>query len=85
MLKWSIVPRPFFPNDLDEYDDHHFERLSVLPGITGWWQVKGRSAVLDFEEVVRLDLEYIEQWSVWFDLKILLLTLPTVVRRTGAY
>jgi exopolysaccharide biosynthesis polyprenyl glycosylphosphotransferase len=80
-----IGPRPFFPNDLDEYDDHHFERLSVLPGITGWWQVRGRSAVLDFDEVVRLDLEYIERWSVWFDLKILLLTLPTVLRRTGAY
>lgn len=80
-----IGPRPFFPNDLDEYDDHHLERLAVLPGITGWWQVRGRSAVLDFEEVVRLDLEYIEQWSVWFDLKILLLTLPTVLRRTGAY
>ena len=79
-----IGPRPFFPEDLDEYDDHHFERLSVLPGITGWWQVRGRSAVLDFEEVVRLDLEYIEQWSVWFDLKILALTLPTILRRTGA-
>lgn len=80
-----IGPRPFFPEDLAGYLDHHFERLSVLPGITGWWQVRGRSSVLNFEEVVRLDREYIDQWSVWFDLKILLLTLPTVVRRTGAY
>jgi exopolysaccharide biosynthesis polyprenyl glycosylphosphotransferase len=80
-----IGPRPFFPDDVTAYADHHLERLSVLPGITGWWQVRGRSAVLDFEEVVRLDREYIEQWSVWFDLKILLLTLPTILRRTGAY
>lgn len=80
-----IGPRPFFPEDLDEYADHHFDRLAVLPGITGWWQVRGRSVVVDFEEVVRLDREYIDNWSVWFDLKILLLTFPTVLRRTGAY
>jgi exopolysaccharide biosynthesis polyprenyl glycosylphosphotransferase len=80
-----IGPRPFFLEDFDRYADHHFERLTVLPGITGWWQVRGRSAVVDFEEVVRLDREYIDQWSVWFDLKILLLTLPAVMRRTGAY
>jgi exopolysaccharide biosynthesis polyprenyl glycosylphosphotransferase len=80
-----IGPRPFFPDDVNGYANHHLERLSVLPGITGWWQVRGRSAVLDFEEVVRLDREYIEHWSFWFDLKILVLTLPTIVRRTGAY
>jgi exopolysaccharide biosynthesis polyprenyl glycosylphosphotransferase len=80
-----IGPRPFFLEDLQGYADHHLDRLKVLPGITGWWQVKGRSAVVDFEEVIRLDREYIERWSVWFDIKILLLTLPTVFRRTGAY
>jgi exopolysaccharide biosynthesis polyprenyl glycosylphosphotransferase len=80
-----IGPRPFFPEDLEHYRDHHCERLSVLPGITGLWQVRGRSAVLDFEEVVRLDREYIRGWSLWLDMKILLLTVPAVIRREGAY
>jgi len=80
-----IGPRPFFPSDLVHYEEHHFERLSVLPGITGLWQVKGRSAVLDFEEVIRLDRQYIDEWSVWLDLKILGWTLPAVMKRTGAY
>jgi exopolysaccharide biosynthesis polyprenyl glycosylphosphotransferase len=80
-----IGPRPFFPEDLDQYAEHHFERLSVLPGITGLWQVSGRSSVLDFEEVVRLDQHYIHHWSVWMDLRILALTLPAVLRRDGAY
>ncbi len=80
-----IGPRPFFPEDLVEYAEHHFERLSVLPGITGLWQVSGRSAVLDFEEVIRFDRLYIRNWSVWLDLRILALTVPAVLRRTGAY
>jgi exopolysaccharide biosynthesis polyprenyl glycosylphosphotransferase len=80
-----IGPRPFFPEDLQHYEEHHCERLSVLPGITGLWQVRGRSSVLDFEEVVRLDREYIHGWSLWLDLKILALTLPAVIRREGAY
>jgi exopolysaccharide biosynthesis polyprenyl glycosylphosphotransferase len=80
-----IGPRPFFPGDLDHYAPHHFARLTVLPGITGLWQVRGRSEVLDFEEVVRMDREYIEGWSFWLDFKILLLTLPAVFRRKGAY
>jgi exopolysaccharide biosynthesis polyprenyl glycosylphosphotransferase len=82
----SIVgPRPFFPNDLVSYAEHHFTRLSVPPGITGWWQVNGRSDVVDFEEVVRLDREYIERWSVLFDLWIMLRTLPAMLGRQGAY
>ncbi|HEX8275565.1 MAG TPA: sugar transferase [Longimicrobiaceae bacterium] len=80
-----IGPRPFFPDDLQQYSDHHFERLAVLPGITGLWQVCGRSQVVDFEEVVRFDREYIDGWSVWLDIKILMLTFPAVMRRTGAF
>lgn len=80
-----IGPRPFFPDDLDRYAPHHFERLSVLPGITGLWQVKGRSTVVDFEEVIRFDRHYIRNWSLWMDLKILGLTLPAVLRREGAF
>ena len=80
-----IGPRPFFESDLADYQDHHFRRLSVKPGVTGLWQVKGRSSVVDFEEVVRLDREYIERWSPLLDLAILLRTVPAVLRRTGAY
>lgn len=80
-----IGPRPFFEADLRAYEDHHFHRLGAKPGITGLWQVKGRSAVVDFEEVVRLDREYIEDWSLWLDLKILAVTIPAVLRRTGAF
>ena len=80
-----VGPRPFFEDDLAEYEHHHFRRLGAKPGITGLWQVSGRSSVTDFEEVVRMDTEYIDRWSLWLDFKILLLTLPTVLRRTGAF
>jgi exopolysaccharide biosynthesis polyprenyl glycosylphosphotransferase len=80
-----VGPRPFFPEDLKEYQDHHFLRLAARPGITGLWQVRGRSDISDFEEVVALDREYIDTWSPRLDLKILALTLPAVLRRRGAY
>jgi exopolysaccharide biosynthesis polyprenyl glycosylphosphotransferase len=79
-----VGPRPFFPGDLAHYERHHFERLHVLPGITGLWQVSGRSSVVDFEEVIRLDREYIENWSVLIDIRILFRTLPAALGR-GAY
>ncbi|PTL83786.1 sugar transferase [Vitiosangium sp. GDMCC 1.1324] len=80
-----VGPRPFFESDLATYHEHHFGRLGALPGITGLWQVSGRSSITDFEEVVRLDCEYIHRWSLWLDLEILVRTLPAVLRRTGAY
>ncbi|HET7459874.1 MAG TPA: sugar transferase [Longimicrobium sp.] len=80
-----VGPRPFFPGDLDGYEDHHFERLLVLPGITGLWQVSGRSDVVDFEEVVRLDAQYIREWSMKLDLKIMARTIPAAFGRGGAY
>jgi exopolysaccharide biosynthesis polyprenyl glycosylphosphotransferase len=80
-----VGPRPFFESDLAAYDDHHFIRLTVKPGLTGLWQVKGRSSIVDFEEVIDLDREYVEQWSLLLDVRILLATLPAVFRRTGAY
>ena len=80
-----VGPRPFFEEDFADYEVHHFRRLGAKPGITGLWQVYGRSSVLDFEEVVRMDTEYIDRWSLWLDLKILLNTVPAVMRRTGAY
>jgi exopolysaccharide biosynthesis polyprenyl glycosylphosphotransferase len=80
-----IGPRPFFESDFKEYEDHHFRRLDAKPGITGLWQVSGRSEVLDFEDVVYLDRQYIEQWSFWLDMSILFRTVPSVLRRTGAF
>jgi exopolysaccharide biosynthesis polyprenyl glycosylphosphotransferase len=79
-----VGPRPFFEDDFEEYEEHHFQRLGAKPGITGLWQVYGRSSILDFEEVVRMDTEYIDRWSLWMDLRILAMTLPAVIRRTGA-
>ena len=79
-----VGPRPFFPDDLNTYEDHHFDRLLVLPGITGLWQVSGRSNIVDFEEVVRLDSEYIKGWTILRDIEILFRTFPAIMGR-GAY
>ena len=80
-----VGPRPFFEADFEQYEDHHFRRLDAKPGITGLWQISGRSEVLDFEDVIYLDRQYIEQWSFWLDVSILFRTIPAVLRRTGAY
>ena len=80
-----IGPRPFFESDFEEYEDHHFRRLDAKPGITGLWQVSGRSEVFEFEDVIFLDRQYIEQWSFWLDISILFRTIPAILRRTGAY
>lgn len=80
----SIVgPRPPIPYEVEEYDVWHRKRLDMKPGITGLWQVSGRNR-LTFEEMVRIDLFYIENWSLWLDLKIILLTLPAILRGDGA-
>ena len=79
-----VGPRPFFQEDLEHYEPHHYQRYSVLPGITGQWQVNGRSRVKDFEAVVTQDLDYIRNWSIGRDMKILLKTLPAVFRAEGA-
>jgi len=80
-----VGPRPFFEADFADYEDHHFRRLDAKPGITGLWQVSGRSEVLDFEDVIYLDRQYIEQWSFWLDVSIMFRTIPAVLRRTGAF
>ena len=80
----SIVgARPPIPYEVEEYAIWHRRRLDMKPGITGLWQVSGRNR-LTFEEMVKLDLFYIENWSLWLDLKIILLTLPAVLRGDGA-
>jgi lipopolysaccharide/colanic/teichoic acid biosynthesis glycosyltransferase len=80
-----VGPRPFFESDLADYEAHHFRRLAMKPGLTGLWQVSGRSDIVDFEEVVRLDRRYIEHWSFALDVRILARTIPTVAMRRGAY
>jgi exopolysaccharide biosynthesis polyprenyl glycosylphosphotransferase len=80
-----VGPRPFFESDFEDYEDHHFRRLDAKPGITGLWQVSGRSELLDFEDVIYLDRQYIEQWSFWLDVSILFRTVPAVLRRKGAF
>lgn len=79
-----IGPRPPIPSEVEEYDAWHLRRLEVRPGITGLWQVSGRSD-LTFDEMVLLDIYYIENWSPLLDLRILLKTIPTVILGQGAY
>lgn len=81
----SVVgPRPPLPEEVREYDEWHLQRLLVKPGLTGLWQINGRSN-LTFDEMVRLDLYYAENWSPWLDLRVLLRTIPAVVQGRGAW
>ena len=79
-----IGTRPPTVDEWNRYDPQHRIRMSAKPGITGMWQVSGRSKITDFEEVVALDRYYIEHWSLWLDLKILLKTVMVVLRHEGA-
>jgi lipopolysaccharide/colanic/teichoic acid biosynthesis glycosyltransferase len=79
-----VGPRPALPAEVQEYDDVERRRLAVKPGMTGLWQVSGRSD-LSWEESIRLDLRYVENWSLTMDLVILLRTLTAVLRISGAY
>ena len=67
-----------------QYESHHKRRLSMKPGITGLWQVSGRSDIDDFEEVVKLDVQYIDNWSIWMDIYLLFRTVGVVFDRKGA-
>jgi lipopolysaccharide/colanic/teichoic acid biosynthesis glycosyltransferase len=69
---------------VEKYEDWHLKRLDVTPGLTGLWQVSGRSD-LSFDEMVKLDLYYAENWSLAFDMVIILKTVPAVARSEGAY
>lgn len=81
----SVVgPRPPIPYEVRHYKDWHRARFHVRPGITGLWQVSGRNR-LHFEEMVRLDVFYIENWSPWLDVKIMLKTLPVMLRGDNKY
>ena len=79
-----VGTRPPTVDEFEQYDAHHKSRLAIKPGLTGLWQVSGRSEITDFDEVVRLDQEYIENWSLVLDLKILLKTVVVVLKGKGA-
>jgi lipopolysaccharide/colanic/teichoic acid biosynthesis glycosyltransferase len=88
---WNVIrgdmslvgPRPPILYEVDIYTDEHFQRMGAKPGITGLWQVSGRTTT-SFEEMIQLDLEYIQKQSFWFDLRIILLTIPAVLSMKGA-
>ena len=79
-----VGTRPPTPKEVANYDKHHFQRLRVKPGITGEWQVRGRSNVLDFEEIVNMDTKYQHSWSTIYDLSLIFQTVAVVVARKGA-
>ncbi len=81
----SVVgPRPPIAYEIENYQPWHMERLKAVPGLTGLWQVSGRSSV-SFEEMVRLDVQYINDWSLAWDVAIILRTIPVVLWGTGGY
>ena len=79
-----VGTRPPTLDEWDKYELHHRARLAIKPGITGMWQVSGRSDITDFEEVVRLDTKYIREWSPALDIKILFKTVKTVLGKEGS-
>ena len=79
-----VGPRPPLPREVVTYQDHVHRRFEVKPGVTGLWQVSGRSR-LSWDESVRLDLHYVDNWSFWYDFGILLRTFKAVIARDGAF
>ncbi len=79
-----VGPRPPLPCEVELYEEHHYTRFDVKPGITGPWQVNGRNLITDFEQVIQLETEYIREWTIWKDLGLLLKTVPAVLYMRGA-
>ena len=79
-----VGTRPPTEDEWEKYQYHHRAHLATKPGLTGMWQVSGRSEITDFEEVVKLDTEYINNWSIELDIRILLKTVKTVLKHEGA-
>ena len=79
-----VGTRPPTVNEYEQYEMEHLKRVSIKPGITGMWQTSGRNEITDFEEVVRLDTEYITNWSLGLDIKLLFKTVMVVFKREGS-
>lgn len=90
---WSVLkgdlslvgPRAPSQAEYAQFEEWQRRKLTVIPGITCLWQISGRNEISDWNEWIRLDLEYIDHWSLWLDLKILLKTIPAVLSARGAY
>ena len=80
-----VGPRPPLPSEVDLYEEHHYTRFDMKPGMTGPWQVSGRNAITDFEEVIQLETAYMRDWTIWKDLAILIKTIPVVFTMRGAH
>ena len=80
----SVPDRQQLVDEWQKYELHHRARLAIKPGITGMWQISGRSNITDFEDVVKLDKEYIENWNIGLDIMILLKTVAIVVKKEGS-
>jgi lipopolysaccharide/colanic/teichoic acid biosynthesis glycosyltransferase len=78
-----VGTRPPTVEEVEFYQPHHRRRLSMKPGVTGLWQLAGNRNIRDFEDIVKLDCQYIDSWSVWLDLRILARTVIKVVQRSG--
>ena len=79
-----VGTRPPTLDEVGQYQPHHWARLNVKPGMTGEWQVNGRSSVIDFEDIVKLDVAYQHKWSIAYDLKLILRTIGVVLNKRGA-
>jgi lipopolysaccharide/colanic/teichoic acid biosynthesis glycosyltransferase len=79
-----VGPRPLPTRDYNLLEEWHLKRYLVLPGMTGLWQISGRSN-LSFDDLVRLDFYYLDNWSIWLDISILARTIPAVISQRGAY
>lgn len=80
-----VGTRPPTLDEVSKYEQHHYQRLRVKPGITGEWQANGRSSVEDFEEIVRMDIAYQQKWTVLYDLVLIFKTIKAVLFKDGAY
>lgn len=80
-----VGTRPPTPEEVSKYQKWHHRRISIRPGITGMWQVSGRNAIRDFDEIVKLDLKYIDSWNIWLDIVIIFKTIFIVFKRDEAY
>ncbi|MEQ9668388.1 sugar transferase [Coleofasciculus sp. G2-EDA-02] len=80
-----VGTRPPTLNEVQNYQPHHWKRLRTKPGMTGEWQVHGRSSVIDFEDIVSMDLAYQRKWSVGYDFKLIVKTIAVVLKKQGAY
>lgn len=79
-----VGTRPPTVDEYEQYDVKHRRRLAMKPGLTGLWQISGRSDIVDFDEVVKLDAMYIENWSLAYDIKIIWWTIGVVLMRKGS-